>query len=134
MKKIIKKILPIIPIMSLLYIRFYESSLYFFAPPNTWQSHIYDLIYSDICIPSFYAVTSFLVFDVIFECFKITCPPRIYYIMKICLLILILCYCCYLFLLILSVIPVTIKPFISPYIILYGILGLLFTFLINKKT
>lgn len=132
MRKFAKKILSVIPIISLLYIRYYESSLYF-AAPYTWKSRICDLLYSYVFIPMFYIVTFILIFDILFEYLRLTCLPKICRIIKIFLLIVLVSYSIYLIILILSASPITIKPFLSFDIMLYSIFGGLCSFLINNR-
>lgn len=132
MRQLSKKFLPLIPVISLLYMRYYETTLGL-RMSDTWQSRTYDLLYSHLFIPVFYIVTTYLIVDIIYEYFKLNCSAKTHCIIKYFLLIVALGYCCYLVVLFKSVVRTPLIPFISPRIILYFLLGLLFTFFINKK-
>lgn len=131
MKKYISKSYPfffLISLLSLLYIRYYEKTLYY-KPINKFL----DLIYSYIAIPTFYYFIAAGITILIIGLFKINVSETLKTVSKYTVVFSIIIYIIFLLLNIIGFKIIPLICFTSIYSILFSLLGCLFAFTIKIK-
>jgi hypothetical protein len=113
-----------ISIISLLYVQYYQATLYYHVTPYS----VLDILYLNIAVPSFYFFTAAFIFTVILNFFTFTIhkPLR-----NILLIIVSLALLLYIALVIAKIIPIFV--FTSIYLLGFSAAGLLFALALHKK-
>ena len=127
----IDSIYAVISLLSLLYINYYQTILYY--KPMLTYSDIYYCIYQYIAIPSFYCfIAAFIIYTILdFICYNL--PKKV---VKILTYIIIIALIIYILLILIKIIGITLLPyygFISVYSVIFFVLGCLIALASHKN-
>jgi len=119
-----------ISILSLLYIRYYETTLYY--KQITLYSYILDKMYEYIAIPSFYYFITTFITLIILNLFNINIPKIVQKILKFILILALILYIILITISIIGIITLSTVGFISIYSLLFSVFGCFFALVSYK--